>query len=1538
MHKAATLSSFLLLLFCCLVSAQEPETVRPARNSDAPDVREHPRPYEMDWAGRTEPPRPEVVDFEDLTGWEVHCFRGADAQMMRSRERKMYGRFTGKAVYSGTSSASRYRLVPPDPIEIPGKFNAVNLWVRGNNWGWINPPATARVNVSVVVRDAKDHEYRIDLGVVNFNYWFLMHRTTVSPDGSAVHYVPLSGGADARIDWPARFVALEVRGCSNEQPAKLFFDSLTFYEKKYEPVDLEPVPEDLPWPTTEDTILPQLKSEVSTRVQKNSNGCRFVCEGDERIVYEVTPRTGGLGDVKVRVADTQFRPCAGGGIRFELGGQTVEPGDAGADVSLVDSTLDDGVLRTKWRLRSGGGQVTYSLDYSAKGKSLIVDARCSGGHADRFQIGRTDGLKGAKLVQIPYLTVSASGPRVACKDGVFLFPLMDWYNSDASRLYSDDRVLKGGEVSCNGGAEYLKKTDGSRNDLRERLFISVSTDFQEVLPTIPNPKCDTGDIARHCVWRNIGSPKRDMLRKFKRYGIDRFIACHHEVGWRDAGESFTMRLKAAPRIGDEGLKEYSQFVRELGYRFGTYTNYVDFAPVNRNWDEDLVALDSEGRWQRAWPRCYALKPLAAAMKEAYYAPRIHKKFGTNAQYCDVHTAYRPWDRTDYDARTPGAGMFRTQFNSFARLLWNESDAHDGPVFSEGSNQWFYAGIVDGNYGQLQRGNERWKMYPLVDFDLLQMHPKMTDFGMGMPRMFYDGGVSWRQETSRTNPHLSRFLTSTIAFGHIGFLARDWGFEGTLKSYYMLQALQQRYAMVPVEDIGYFNGEHIVDTSQAVESDAYKRRQVYVKYESGLQVWANLSFEDSWSVSVDGAAYELPPGGFVARKPGDILACSAVVNGARRDVVRCADYLYLDSRGPVARTDAVTTRGVVAVKPAGEGKWSIIPATSCEEVTLAVDALPGRHDAVPRAFEAKALDESGAEVGEPEVRPGPGEVTVMPVNGAMKYELRTVEPEEQPLEVSLLAAKRSGVRGLSIPAGIRVRNTSDSPVDGLTVAWSEFDKGGSEVNSGDMRLGGSLGAGNEAELEFDLPLSENATVGARRWYRIEVTGEVEEGSIRIERWLDVTALRPVEVEMDVPGDAIAEPEGTQRLEVELKSNLPGRQSATVQLKAGGDTVSPGRRRLSLDAGQPAVVEWQVEVGRLPGTRELRLDLHLSGGVDAQRTFYLSAQPTKPVVQKLVDAEGFETGMRIRGQEEQALDHPNTGAIFARQRMECGGTTKDGFFCHPPYKTGVGYTCAAFPVKLPEQPCRFEFDIGFREGSSTTDGCVFTVVVLDEGRQQTVFEEQYQQLGEWRHCEADLSDFTGQKVRLKLITDVGPADDSNSDWACWGEPRIVMNRSMFRLEVATEKPRVTFGPPPQACELTLQDLKNVREASIVFDSAGLQSGGRYVSYASLNGEPLGKLPGSTRGDQWSKGHELALSPEAVRSLGMDNVLTIRNPGGDSYKVGDFYLRLALEDGRTCTSCVDRGPYTSDDRWKHAEGERVPTGEELPPIHLFIPLSQK
>lgn len=65
--------------------------------------------------------------------------------------------------------------------------------------------------------------------------------------------------------------------------------------------------------------------------------------------------------------------------------------------------------------------------------------------------------------------------------------------------------------------------------------------------------------------------------------------------------------------------------------------------------------------------------------------------------------------------------------------------------------------------------------------------------------------------------------------------------------------------------------------------------------------------------------------------------------------------------------------------------------------------------------------------------------------------------------------------------------------------------------------------------------------------------------------------------------------------------------------------------------------------------------------------------------------------------------------------------------------------------------------------------------------TVGSLQFGELKKWQPFRADLSAFRGKKVALRLVTDVGPAGNSHSDWAAWGEPRVVLGGERLAVEV-------------------------------------------------------------------------------------------------------------------------------------------------------------
>ncbi|MGC8843228.1 MAG: hypothetical protein ACP5QS_04765, partial [bacterium] len=712
--KAVIRFSLFLILFYPLGKggvgmAEPPEKVIPVINVINADEKVGERPYEMVWANRKEERQP-LVDFENLEGWIVECYSGANAKVQRSQEQKMWGDFVCKITFSGTSQDSRFIIKPPKPIPIAGEFDCINLWVYGNNWGWEpldkNNP---RVEIAIHIVDSKGKNFRLYLWNVNWKEWFLAHRRI---DESILK----------EISFPCSFTGIEIRGCSNERESTIYLDSLYLYKEELKPLSFEPRPKRnieprpgqnlgtntgpgfLPFPTRKETILPSnFETSYETKVWKSGeNEFSFAYKGkDAEIKYVYSPSEGTLGEIVVYVNGEKIcRPMTEGGIKFENKGEVER-------MRLRSANLSDGIVTAIFS--SPFGDVQYRLWLWQK--SLVIETTCLGGKASELTLGYADELQcEPQLIRVPYLELAR--PSVLLLKGktpVFISCWIDWYNSNASEYYFDS-WKKRDSARFAGGTRYIPKTDGRRNDLFERVFLTVSPLFEEVLPTIANPPSPVGKVAGehlyHMGWLKEVMSREDFdkehelcKRELWSYGIRKLMKLSHETTWRDGGESFTLRTKAGPRKGgDEALKEYTKKQQSLGWLYGYYSNYTDFAPVNEYWNEDFVSRLPNNDWRPAWPRCYNLKPAKAVEFDAKLAKIVKEKFGIDCSYTDVHTCVPPWGYVDYDARVPGAGTFAATFYAYGELLLNDQLTY-GPTFSEGTWHYLYAGLVTGNYAQ-----------------------------------------------------------------------------------------------------------------------------------------------------------------------------------------------------------------------------------------------------------------------------------------------------------------------------------------------------------------------------------------------------------------------------------------------------------------------------------------------------------------------------------------------------------------------------------------------------------------------------------------------------------------------------------------------------------------------------------------------------------------------------------------------------------------------------------------------------------------------
>ncbi len=1001
------------------------------------------RPYELDWAGRTQDHHPPLIDFEEPAGWMVET-KGSEASFERSREQLIWGDWVGKLTYRGTADGPTVRILAPGAIDIPTAFDAVTLWVYGNNWAWSPDPTTPQVGINLLLEDAAGEPLNLFLTRVYWKEWFMPH-LRLTPE----QLERLRGGA--------KFLGFEVTGGSNAADRVIYLDNLVFFTEEFPPLKFEPRPMRgidmfpgqgvglntgpgrLPFPTREQTILPpNLAGQATTKLAQDGEAWRFTYSGDDgTLVYRITPATGTWSDIRAQWQGRgeAFRPCMEGGVRLMTADGPALPESA----ELLGADRDGDAVIMRWRLAAGGSEAEVTYTYRLWGKSLVIDTVCPGGVVGEVRYGFAEGLEDPRLVTNPYYVYRGTRPAVVVAGTadapLFVAGNTDWYRTNCSQLWGINEISEG-RATYQGGVRYYPKTDGTRNDCFERFFLTVSPRYEEVLPTIDNPRSPWFEVTGTRLWRAHGAGNREndanFWRRVHRYGMTEVVVTDHETMWRDGGESFTFRTDPAPgKGGDRGAYDYARIMQdELGFVYGPYNNFTDLGAVNGFFNIDMVIRNSDGQLQRAWPRCYAPKPSRAVEFCALLAPQIDDKFDFSTAYCDVHTAVAPWDREDYDARVPGAGTMAATFYPYGEIMLLQKQAWDGPVYSEGGMHWMYVGLTDGNYGQDQRydaADNPW----LVDFDLRRMHDLCTSFGMGNIGMFYGRNASLGSTREEIDASIDRFLAATVAFGHTGFLVLDGGYRNGLRSYYMLQQLHSRYAQASAEEIRYVNAAgELLDTSAAVASGAYRRSQVVTRYDDGTITAANGSRTERMRCEAFGHAIDLPPNGYAGWTTDGVEVLAGDPGGHRSDYAATPAYLYVDGRGRLARFEQAASTGQGVCRILGDGRWEVIPYEAAE-CGFAIDA-----------DRAVALDEAGAEMGPAEVRHARGLAWVMPVEGAFSYLLTQGEPAGDDLACdrdTVVAGETVIVRGaqeheVTIPADA---SDGDRVWEQLEGRWIDF---------------------------------------------------------------------------------------------------------------------------------------------------------------------------------------------------------------------------------------------------------------------------------------------------------------------------------------------------------------------------------------------------------------------------------------------------------------------------------------------------------------------
>ena len=1316
------------------------------------------RPYEMVAANRVEERKP-LVDCEDLAGWSVEMYGDAECELSRSREQQMWGQHVAKVRYRGKNASDHFIVRPPHPIEIAGSFDCINLWLWGNRWSWENPPDTPPVSVTVSFVDATGKDYQIPLTSVQWQEWWLVHRR-------------LGTDTLAAIKLPCQFTGIEFRGGSNADWRNLYFDSLSFYTETLAPLHFEPRPQrnltlfdgqpqgqntgtgKLDFPTREETILPTnvakgYKTAVrvvearSAGVSPANDGGRdarptrkayeFEYTGpDGKVMYRLDPAAGLSGIEAFVNGQRVAQPMREGGLRF----------DPEATLQLKSARLQGDVLH-----------VTYAPECEYRfrlwQKSLVIDALCRGGKATEIPFGSFAGLHNPQTIYVPFMAWT-NGPQVLMAHAgsdtgqpVFATVYADWYRSNASELYV--AVAQGKDTAkVNGGIRYHKKTDGLRNDVYDRIFLTVSPMIEEVLPTIANPRGLHAQQGGERTWQESWGPvdfdkEHERSLRLRAFGIEKHTQCNHEISWRDGGESFTMRTHAAPKKGGDAKQAwYVKAQRALGWMCGLYTNYTDYAPVNEHWSEDWVAREPNNEWRPAWPRNYNCKPTRANEVEHEIAPIIKERYGVNSSYTDVHTAVAPWGYNDYDARVPGAGTFAQTFYCYGELLRNDSRVYGGPIFSEGTYQMLYAGLTDGNYGHVYNGINMSQQPYLPIYDLMKIHPLEADIGISWTAAYFGGTPGWDWPQNREHS-IDRFLAAEMTYGHIGWLVEDsFGMPLICRSYYMIQQLQSRYACQAPLAIDYFGGGRFMSTSEALATGTYRDSQIRITYPGGLTLWVNGSEKVSWLVTdaalPDRKGYALPPAGWIATAPG-FFEYSGLREGQRVDIVQSPEYLYFDGRGSSQSALGLTCKGGLAVRKQAANRVEVIDIAETREF-----GLHNPYGIAGGVISAEAFTPEGKSLGQAEIRQTINADWIIGPEKATRY-----------------------VVGFGTPA----------PALGLKTDLGVVPPGGEVHITGAQATLTCTGATVQGST---VHIPADAKPGTRVWVKGEAGGKTGWATVLVAPLVELT-LRP---------DTVRLPDGTADVFFDGRVNPP-----TAAAKTAAVQFAPPAW-LKIETGDGAV----PVAFTLPLSFTLRAHLTLNaapekasaplvatvkcGELSQDCKFTVNLAPGSAVVRRFDDpAWDFDWGIAFRNQPEQAGDN-KTGAVFNRQSNTVGGITHPGLFASPPYVGGVGYSFATFaPTQLPPEPAEVHAFLGLGDGGYPSDGVDFTLAVIDATGKETKLATMHGDQKRWSEMTVDLSAFAGQRVQFKWYADCGKNDNTIADWASWGDPMIRLRKPVPEL---------------------------------------------------------------------------------------------------------------------------------------------------------------
>ncbi len=880
------------------------------------------------------PASPPLSFMDDTSKWNVKMVNGAaksTVKMETSREITFYGQPVTKIIYSGADKKSEIHISPLKPLPIPNLFSAADLWSWANSFNYANPR-----KIFLVLGDSKGKEISRPLS------------HGLNQNGPMEHFVNFEQPW-AKFDVGKRYFLKEIviKDLAAVPQDFFYLSTLSFYMQNTN-IKLPNIKSDLKLPNDPKGMVPPVKAEGKVEKVGPKKFIFTTSTPGDQVEYIYQPNDGTMDDITIIHNNQTFKPMTGGGLlSAATGAKAIIKGKM---TSLVFNKKNNSV-KTTWSSISGKGK--YKITLSLIDKSLVIDISSNDKSAAGFDFGSLAGLQKTKLVEVPYFNSwgkrnGVLGPRIVNSPGTFFFGFIDHYFSNANEIYAQGTIDKNGNALYNGGSYYFPDTKNKRHDLNERIVLTASSEFQEVLPNIPNPVVFDRQKARDTYFSCMVWPDVENIKLLHDVGMeDLFLWVYW---WNAANQHWSLSYPDLSEPGNGGYdwfipksgkpspkiwrkmkpRDFVKLVHSLGWKFGLYTYYNDISPTAECFNRDWMALADDNQPRMGCLGFYWVRSAFLPQFQKVIAESIKKEWGTlDGTYVDVSTGRCPWgNEMDMDGNVPDSGRFMIHFRKVAQML-NQEVQDFGQAWAEGTFPWIYAGLHTGSYGTLFTSNPGGSsaVPMLPEFDLRRIHQKSQLIGMGSSYHFF-----FQKPVPRGDYHnefTNQYHAAVLGYGHVGqYQGNNHGNQslaGVAKTYYLFSQLQKLYAFEPIKTIEYFNGKEFVSTSQAIEDDSYLQGRIHEVYENGVTVYVNYNAKEKWTIQVDGKDIVLPPWGFYAfHIPTDTLVYSIEKDGGRCEYSRSAKYVYADSWDKLKNFDEFSIKGAGAIKKIDAKKIVFIP--------------------------------------------------------------------------------------------------------------------------------------------------------------------------------------------------------------------------------------------------------------------------------------------------------------------------------------------------------------------------------------------------------------------------------------------------------------------------------------------------------------------------------------------------------------------------------------------------------------------------------------